>query len=114
MDHAGVVRGLEPLGDLAADIHRFLDRKRSASNAIFERLPRHELQHQEASVLGLVDAVDLRDVGMVQSSDRLGLALEPSQPLVILREVFRKDLDRHLAIQSRVLRPVDLPHGTGP
>ncbi len=47
---------------------------------------------------------------MVQRSERLGLALEAGNPIRISSERLRQDLDRHITIQLRVPRPVDLPH----
>ncbi len=40
----------------------------------------------------------------------LRLALEAGLPLPVLEESLRQDLQRHDAVEARVLRPVDLPH----
>ena len=50
------------------------------------------------------------DVRMVQSPDRPGFLLEPAQPLRIGRHRLGQHLDRHLASEPRVLRPIHLPH----
>ena len=47
---------------------------------------------------------------MVERGDGLGLALEPREPVRILRYVRRQDLDRHVAPKARVLRAIDLAH----
>ena len=39
-------------------------------------------------------------------------SLKPCQPLGILDELLRQDLDGHFATQLGVLRTVDLPHAT--
>ena len=59
---------------------------------------------------GFLEPVDRGDVGMIQGRERLGLALEPRQALEISGERVGKDLDRDLATERRVRRPVDLPH----
>ena len=47
---------------------------------------------------------------MRQRRDRQGLALEPRQGIRIRRERLRQHLDRHLALQLRIPRPVHLSH----
>ena len=56
------------------------------------------------------DVVDRDDVGMIQRRGRPRFLLEPLQPLRIRRQRLRQHLDRHLARQTRVPRPVHLPH----
>ena len=47
---------------------------------------------------------------MRQRRDRLRLALEPRQRVGIRGERLRQHLDRDVALELRVPRPVDLPH----
>ena len=47
---------------------------------------------------------------MIQRRERLRFALEPRQALGVSGERVRQDLDRDLAIQLRVRRPIHLPH----
>ncbi len=47
---------------------------------------------------------------MGERCHRLRLALEPVQALLVSGEGLRKNLDRHLAVEPRVPRPVHLPH----
>src|SRR5262245_16993341 len=47
---------------------------------------------------------------MVQSSGRLGLLLEALQPVGVLRKRRRQHLDRDVALQTLVARPVNLSH----
>src|SRR5690242_2463252 len=56
------------------------------------------------------ELVDGGDVRMVETARRLRLLLEAAQPVGIAREDRRKHLDRDVALQPRVARPVDLPH----
>ena len=47
---------------------------------------------------------------MRQRRDRLGLALEPGERVGIRGEVRRQHLDRDVAVELRVSRPIDLAH----
>ena len=60
--------------------------------------------------LALTDVVDLADVRVVQCSHRPGLMLEATQPVGISGEHRRKNLDRHVAPEARVTRPIHLAH----
>ena len=47
---------------------------------------------------------------MVQAGENLRLTLEPGQPIRIVGKRFRQDLQRHLTLELRVGRLVDLAH----
>ena len=47
---------------------------------------------------------------MVQRGEQLRLPLEPLPPIFVFEELFRQHLDGDLSAESRVFRPVDLPH----
>jgi hypothetical protein len=53
---------------------------------------------------------DREDVGMRKRGYRLRLALEPRERVRIARDRDRQHLDRNLALELRVPRPIDLPH----
>jgi hypothetical protein len=50
---------------------------------------------------------------MVQRGEHFRLALKPRQPIRIAGERGGQDLERHLALQARVARAIDLPHASG-
>ena len=50
------------------------------------------------------------DVRVLQLGDRLRLALEPLAVAPVLAEAIRQNLDRHLAVETRVAGTVDLAH----
>ena len=60
--------------------------------------------------LRFFEAVDRGDVGMIQRRERLRFAREPREPIGIVRERVRQDLDRDVAIQLRVARAIHLAH----
>ena len=54
----------------------------------------------------VLDAVDLRDVRMIERGEHLGFASEPCQPLRIAREGVGEDLQRDDAIELGIARTV--------
>ena len=84
MDDALVVRRLERVGDLPRDRHRLVERNRPLSDAVRERRPLDQLQHQRLDTLaGFFEAVNRGDVRMVERGEHLRLAPEPREPLRI-------------------------------
>src|SRR5207247_8796363 len=59
---------------------------------------------------GFLDRVDRDDVRVVQRGESPRLALEPRQPFRIGGHGFRQNLDRNLAPELRILRPVHFSH----
>ena len=53
-----------------------------------------ELHHERGCAAGFFEAMDLRDVRMVERARSLGFALKPGEPLRIGGERFGQDLDR--------------------
>ena len=107
-----------------ADAERFVERQRPSGQLLVQPFPLDQLEDEVESALRLLDAVQGCEVRVVQRSQETGLALEPRPPLLVARERIGKGLDRHLAPEPRVPRPVHLPHsaranrrddlGTGP
>ena len=73
-------------------------------NPLRERGTLDELEHERI----LLEAVNARDVRMIQRREELGFALEPRQTFAIVRELFRKNFDRDVALELRVTRAVNL------
>ena len=82
---------------------------RHARSAATDRRP-HQLHDERVDAVRLLEAVDDRDVRMVERGQDAGFALEPCETVRIGGERLRQDLDRDVAIELRVTRPVDLPH----
>ena len=81
MDDAGLVRGFERLGHLLRDRQRLVDRDGAARDALREILALDQLHHERADAGRLFDAVQLRDVRMIERGERLRLALEPHEAI---------------------------------
>ena len=57
---------------------------------------------------GVLEAVDRRDVGMVEGGEHLRFSAEPCDAITIKREGLRQDLQRDIAIELGVARAIDL------
>jgi hypothetical protein len=57
--------------------------------------------------------VDGGHVRVVEQRERLCLALEAPQALLVVGELLRQHLDGHLALEPRVAGAVDLAHAAG-
>ena len=110
MDDAGIVRGFERQGDLMREEQRLVGRNRALGDAIGERGSFDQFQHEGRLAILLLEAVDGRDVRVVQRRQDLGFPLESREACDISRERRRQDLDRHVAFQLAVARAVDLAH----
>lgn len=66
-----------------------------------------------ARTVGLLDAVNLRDVRVIKRRQRLRFARESRQALHIGGEQVRQHLDRGFAVQFCVAVAIDLAHAAG-
>jgi hypothetical protein len=71
-------------------------------------LSAHQLHRQEANAFLLFHRVHLHDVGVVEGGDDLRLPLESRPALGAFGKLGRKDFERDLAVELRVLGEVDL------
>ena len=72
-----------------------------------------QFHHERVDVRGLIlfdDAVDLRDVRVVERGQRLRFAREARDAIRIVREHVGQDLDRDVAVQLRIARAIHLAH----
>jgi hypothetical protein len=79
-------------------------------DAIRERRAFHEFQDERVRAAGVLEAVDRRDVGMVEGGEHLRFSAEPCDAITIKREGLRQDLQREIAIELGVARAIDLAH----
>jgi hypothetical protein len=102
------MRSLERCGDLARIFERFRERQGPGENLTFD-----QFEHQMIDVSGFLETVDGRDVGMVERGEDAGFATEARDPIGIVDEGRRQGLDRDVAAEPRVVRPVDFTHPPG-
>ena len=112
MHDSSIVRGLQRLGQLAGDRQRFIQRQCAAQDALREVLSVDELHRDRVHRARLLDAVNRRDVGVVERGQRLRLAREPRQPVIVSRDGVGQDLERDVSLQPEVAGAVHLAHST--
>ena len=113
VDDAALVCGLERVGDLSSDGHRFRHRNRPSLQLLGKILAVDELHHERADDIRAFDAVDMSDVGMVQRGKRLRLTLEARQAVGVRGEELGNDLDRDVAVEPGIPGTVDFAHAAG-
>ena len=86
MDDAGLVRRFERFGHLFRDRQRLVDGDGAARDALREILALDELHHEGADAGRFFDAVQLRDVRMIERGQRLRFAFEPHETIGVRRE----------------------------
>jgi hypothetical protein len=79
-----------------------------------QRLSFDELHREEPHAVCFFGGVDRDDVGMVERGDRARFTGEALQPRRIIRHVRGQNLERHVASQPRIVRPVHFAHAAGP
>ena len=84
MNDAVFVCGFQGFGNLRRDRDCLPDRESAAVNALLKRWPFDELHHESRDAFALFEAVNLRDVRVIQRRERFGFALEPRQPARVL------------------------------
>ena len=111
MDDRFFVGHFEGICDLARDVQGLTNGQPLALCQLFrERLAVDELENEKADSLRLLHAVDRTDVRVIQRGEDPRLALEAGQALRVARELARQDLDRDLATEFDVARPVHFAH----
>jgi hypothetical protein len=99
------VRILQRIRDLRRDPPGVFERHGALRRFALDQL------HDDRAVF---HAVDVRDVGMIQRRENLGLAPKTRHAVGIARESFRQHLQRHVAFQLRVASAIDFAHPAGP
>ena len=110
MDDSPRMRGGEAVGDPDPVLHRVVRRNHPLRQAFAQGLPFQQLVDDERGTFAHADVEERDDVGMVERRHRPRLQLEPREAVGVTREIRRQDLDRHLAREPRVERPIDLAH----
>ena len=86
MDDALLMRRLEGLGDLLGNRQRLLDRDRATGNPLRKIFPFDQLHDQRGAARAFLQAVDVRDVRVIQRGEHFRFALKPCEPVWISRE----------------------------
>ena len=98
---------------LPADVDRLGRRQRAAGERLAQRRALEQLGDEIRLIVVGPDVVDREDVGVVQDCGRAGFLLEAAQPNGIAGPERRQHLDRDIAVEPRIARPVDVAHASG-
>ena len=113
VNDACFVCGLERVGDLLRDRTGLVGRQRTSCNPLGQRRAPYELHREGADRAGLLHAVDLSDVRVVERREGSGLTLETQEPFGVVRDVTGQHLESHVAVKSRIARAIHLAHPAG-
>ena len=113
MDDLAPVSRDERRGDLPGDAQRIVDIQRTVRQPIGETSSLDVLEHEKfPSVFRLLQAVDRRDMRMVEPGQDPRFPLESRELLFLLRQLAREDLDGDGPIELRVAGAVHDPHAS--
>src|SRR5437773_1298617 len=110
MDDPSLVGGRETPRDLQREVHGLLLRNGTGIESGAEGLAFQKLHDGIGDTLVSSEVVDREDVWMRERRDRLGLPLEPSQRLLVLRQIGRQDFDSDFPIELPIPCPIHLAH----
>jgi len=110
VEDAVAVSPVEGVRHLNADVDDLVNLQRTAGKAVPERLPLHQLHHDEGASVVFSDVVDGADVPVIERGGGPGLHPEPVERLLIARELFGHELDGNRPPQPDVLGSVDDAH----
>jgi hypothetical protein len=89
---------------------RLVERNQSLRNALRQILAPDELHDEGARAPALFDAINRRDVGVIEGGQRLRLTREARHAIRVGGKHVGQDVDGDVAVQPRVPRPVHLAH----
>ena len=105
-----LVRGFEGLGDLLRNGQGLVCRDGALCNALREVVALDEFHHERGHVARALEAVDRRDVWVIERREDFGFALESRQAIRVASKRRRQHFDRHGSFQVGVGGFVDFPH----
>ncbi len=99
----------ESLTDVLRDLESFIQRDWPSSDPFGQRFALYQFEDQKPRALRFLKVVDRRDVGVIERRENFRFSLKSADAFAIPRELVGKNLDRDLAFQLRVPRPVHFP-----
>ena len=110
MDDPLLVGRFQRFGDLASDGEGFVERDRSPTDPVLERRAGDVFENERGGVAAFFEAVDRRDVRVVERRQDLRFALEAGQPFGVVHEGVGQDLQRDIAVQLGITGLVHFAH----
>src|SRR6185503_13480286 len=97
MNDALVMCSFERLGNLSSDVNHFIYQEGTGCDPVGEGWAFHQLENEREDTVRLLEAVDSRDVRMIERRQYLSLSPESRHAIRIEREQRRQDLECDLA-----------------
>ena len=113
MDDAMRVRRVERIDDLPRNRQRIVGGDGAACDAFGKRGALDEFEDERRRLASIFDAVDGRDVRVVECGKHLGFASEAGEPIGVVRERRRQQLQCDVAPEPPVVGAMDLAHPAG-
>ncbi len=110
MHDAACVRGRDAVAHCHQHLQRLARRWACAVHARAQRLAFEQLGDRVMNAVLRAEIEDGQDVWMRQRGHRARLAIETVERRAVALEMRRQDLDRYIAVQSRILGAVNLAH----
>jgi len=110
VDDAFVMRGSYCFCDLLGKSQGLGEGQRASFQAIGQGDALHQLHHQAIDTAGFFQAVNGRDVRVVQGGQSASLAAEARQPFRVACELTRQSLDGDVSAEFAIVRPIYLAH----
>ena len=113
MDDAQLVRGFQGLRDLLRDRQRVGQRDGPMRDALRERLPLDQFEHQRMRGAAVFEPIDRGDARMIERGEHLRFPAKSRQPVGIGDDGGRQNLQRDVAIEPGVASAIHLAHAAG-
>ena len=102
-----LVGRFQPFGDLSRDGQRLLERHRSLGDAVGKGPSVDQLEDQRPHSVGLFQAMNDGNVGMVHGGKDLGLSLEPAESLRVVGKKVGQHFEGNFTTELGVASSVD-------
>ena len=110
MDDAFFVRRGEAEGHMPRVLERLRQRQSAGVDQRAQRAPVEHLRDDVRRRAVAADVEDLEDVRVTERGGGACLLLEAAEPIGIVRECRRQDLDGDIAGEARVVSAIHFPH----
>ena len=110
MDDPPLVSGCQSRGELPSKFYGLVWGEDADAQPRAQRLAVEELHHGKGHSLLYAEVMDGQDIGMRERRNGLGLSLESGHRRRVVCDLGWQHLDRHLAVELHVARPVHLAH----
>ena len=112
MDDAARVSRRQRIGDRYGDPQHLAEAHAVPRNERIEALAAHVLHDDEIVAVRRLDLVDGDDVRVIEGRGGVRFLHKPPPTIVVADAIGRQDLDRDLAVETRIAGAIDLAHPT--